>query len=134
MISSTICRINALILAVAGGILLFAPDNVLPALVTGYPPSGFWLGQLLGAACLGFAALNWLQRNAVVGGIYSRPLVFANLIFYFVGAMSLLRLAVNTQRPVAVWWLAILLVLLAAVYAVLLFRGPFGALGEAKDA
>lgn len=128
MIGSTITRINALLLLLAGAVLLFAPDRVLPSLVIGYPLSGAWLGQLLGAACLGFAALNWLQRNAVIGGIYGRPVVFANLVFYFVSATSLLRLAVDTRRPIAVWWIAIVLVLLAVVYAILLLRGPFGPL------
>ena len=103
MIGSAITRVNALLLLLAGVVLLFAPDRVLPSLVIGYPPSGVWLGQLLGAACLGFAALNWLQRNAVIGGIYGRPVVFANLVFYFVSATSLLRLAVDTRRPIAVY-------------------------------
>jgi hypothetical protein len=134
VISSTITRVNALLLLLAGVVLLFASDRVLPNLVTGYPTSGIWLGQVLGAACLGFAALNWLQRNAVIGGIYGRPVVFANLVFYFVSAMSLLRLAVNTSRPVAVWWIAILFVLLAAIYAVLLMRGPFGSLDPPDQA
>lgn len=131
MISSTITRVNALVLLVAGALLLFAPDQVLPSVVAGYPPTGFWLGQLFAAACLGLAALNWLQRNAVLGGIYGRPVVFANFVFYFVGAMSLLRLAVDTARPVAVWWVAIVFVLFTVAYALLLFRGPFGPLDPA---
>lgn len=107
--------------------MLFAPDIILAALVPGLPRSGVWLGQLLGAAWLGIAALNWLQRRAVLGGIYGRPTVLANAILYFVGSMSLLKvlLSGDSPPPIELWLIAIPSALLAVAYALLLFRGPF---------
>ena len=64
---------------------------MLPALVPGFPPDAAWLGQLLAAAWLGIAALNWLQRSALLGGIYGRATVSANVVVYVVSALSLLR-------------------------------------------
>jgi hypothetical protein len=91
VISSLLSRVSAAVLLLAGVALLFAPDVLLPALVPGFPPVAAWLGQLLGAAWLAVAALNWLQRAAVLGGIYGRPVVLANVALYFISALSLLR-------------------------------------------
>jgi hypothetical protein len=118
-------------LLLLGGItLLFAPDVVLPALASGFPPTAVWIGQLLGAAWIGVAALNWLQRGAVLGGIYGRPVVLANLALYFISALSLLRVLLGGEAPRAVWLALAPAAGLAAVYGALLLRGPFDPLGR----
>ena len=124
MISGFISRTSALWLGVAGFALLFAPDAVLPRLVAGYPSSGLWLGQLLGAAWLGLAALNWINRRLILGGVYGRPIVLANAIHYFISAMVLLR-AVTREPQVSVELMAIPAITFAVAYGALLFRGPF---------
>ena len=69
MTSSLISRLSACVLFLGGATLLFAPDVILPALVPGFPPAAAWLGQLLGASWLAVAALNWLHRSTVLGGM-----------------------------------------------------------------
>src|SRR5919107_5264542 len=103
MISSLVSRVSAALLALAGLALLFASDVLLPAAVPGFPVAAAWVGQLLGAAWLGVAALNWLQRAAVLGGVYGRPVVLANLALYFVSALSLLRAVADGAAPRALW-------------------------------
>ena len=125
MISSLLSRLSAAVLAVGGVALLFAADAVLPALAPGFPPAAAWLGQLLGAAWLGVAAMNWLQRDTVLGGIYGRPVVFANVALYFVSALSLLRALVGGAARPALWVACVPAAVLAAAYAALLLRGPF---------
>ncbi|HET7620665.1 MAG TPA: hypothetical protein VFK39_02070 [Gemmatimonadaceae bacterium] len=110
----------------AGGVvLLFAPDAVLPRLSPGFPVSALWLGQLLGAAWLGVAALNWLGRGALLGGIYGRPTVFANTALYFISALVLIRAATRAEAPAPLLVLAAPAVALALTYGWLLYRGPF---------
>jgi hypothetical protein len=94
--------VSAAVLLVAGIALLFVPDTVLPRLVPAYPEAALWLGQLLGAAWLGMAALNWLNRSTVLGGIYGRPVVMANLALYCVSALVLLRAAERADFPCSV--------------------------------
>ena len=125
MISSLLSRASATVLLVGGLVLLFASDVLLPSLVPGFPPAAAWLGQLLGAAWLGIAVLNWLQRVAVLGGIYGRPVVFANLALYFISALSLLRGLLGGGAPRALWLLLAALATLAVSYGILLLRGPF---------
>ncbi len=111
-------------LLVSGITLLFAPDMVLPRLVPGYPEAAGWLGQLLGAAWLGVAALNWLNRSTLLGGIYGRPVVAANMALYLVSALVLVRAAGRAGFSSALWFVAAPAVVLAIAYALLLFRGP----------
>ena len=124
MISAFISRTSALWLGIAGFALLFAPDAVLPRLIAGYPSSGLWLGQLLGAAWLGLAALNWINRRLILGGVFGRPIVLANAIHYFISAMVLIR-AVIRQPEAFVELAAVPAITLAVAYGALLFRGPF---------
>lgn len=125
MISSLLSRISALVLLTGGVGLLFAADVLLPAVVPDFPPAAAWLGQLLAAAWLGVAALNWLHRNAVLGGIYGRPIVLTNLALYFISALSLLRALLDKAMPPQLWFVLVPAVVLATVYGTLLLRGPF---------
>ena len=125
MISSLLSRISAIVLLLGGFVLLFASDAVLPALVPGFPPSAAWLGQLLAAAWLGIAALNWLQRSALLGGIYGRPTVLANVAVYFISALSMLRALLGQGVPSVLWAVFAPLVALAVTYSALMLRGPF---------
>ena len=131
MISSLVTRASAALLLLGGVALLFAPDLILPRLVPGFPAAGLWIGQLLGGACLGMAALNWLQRAAVLGGIYGRPVVLANLVLYFVGALTLIRALQDPAASRALWLVAAPALGLAVVYGARLLRGPFDPLERA---
>lgn len=132
VISSAVSRVSAAVLLVAGVALLFGADALLPMLAPGFPPAAAWLGQLLAAAWLGVAALNWLHRGALLGGIYGRPVVFANVVLYFVSALSVLR-ALPGGGP-RLWLVAGPAAALAVAYGVLLFRGPFDPLPGAAPA
>jgi len=133
MISSVVSRVSAVVLLVGGVTLLFAPDVVLPAVVPAFPPAAMWLAQLLAAAWLGVAALNWLQRSALLGGIYGRPVVLTNGALYFISALSLLRALLDGTAPVVMWLVFIPLAALAVVYGALLLRGPFDPLQRAAS-
>lgn len=123
-ISSTASHASALVLAAGGLALLFAPQPIVSAI--GAPPSRATdvVVQLLGGAWLGLAALNWLQRRAVIGGVFMRPLVFANTIHYLVAALVLLK-APEPQGSALVAIASAIAGLLAIVYAALLMKGPF---------
>ena len=124
-ISSRVSTLSAIVLAVGGVALLFAPDVVMPALVPGFPPSAVWLAQLLAAAWLGVAALDWLQRATLLGGIYGRPVVLANLALYFIGDLAVLRALREPDAAPALWIIAVPATLLAIAYGALMLRGPF---------
>ena len=111
-------------LLVGGLALLFASDAILPRLVPDFPAAAVWLGQLLAAALLALAALNWLSQSALLGGIYGRPVVLANAAFYFIAATVLVKVITRHDASTALRLVFLLVVLFAAMYGWLLFRGP----------
>ena len=125
MISTRIARASAAFLLLGGVALLFAPDVLLPRLVPAFPPAGAWLGQLLGAGWLALAALDWLTRSTLLGGIYGRPVVVANAAHYFVAATVLLKVVAGRGAPPALWLVAVPVAAFAGIYGWLLWRGPF---------
>lgn len=122
--SSIISRASAILLALGGLALLFAPDVILPALVPDFPAAGAWIGQLLAAAWLGVAVLDWLDQSPLLGGIYGRPIVMMNAILYFISTMTLLRSATRHGAPVTLWLATVPMALFAGIYWWLLLRGP----------
>ncbi len=90
-----------------------------------------WLGQLLAAAWLGIASLNWMQRSAILGGIYARPLVYTNFVLYLVSGLSMVRVVTVPGASAGAWGLAVPMCALAIAYAALMFRGPFDPLPTA---
>lgn len=125
MIAGHISRASAALLAFCGLSLLFLADEILPRHLPGYPPGEFWFGQLLAAACLAMAVLNWLSRHTLLGGIYGRPVVAANATGYFIAAITLLKPTIAGAFRPAGWLLTIPVTALAVAYAWLMFRGPF---------
>jgi hypothetical protein len=125
MFSSIVSRASALFLGATGLALLFASDSILPTLIAGFPPAAALAGQLLAGAWLGVAALNWLSKSALIGGIYSRPVVSTNALLYFVTAMSLVKPLLRGNAPPILWIAFVPIAAFAVVYMWLLFRGPY---------
>lgn len=125
MRSTLVTRASALLLGLTGLAFLFAPAELLARIAPAIPASAAWLGQLLGAAWLGLAAMNWTTRFTMVGGIYGRAVVFANATAYFVSAMVLLSAARRVDFTPALLLVTLIAIVMAVLYGYLLFRGPF---------
>jgi hypothetical protein len=121
--SGMLPRISATLLAVCGLSLLFAGDLLLPRLATGFSAEVSWFGQLLAAAWLSLAVLNWVTRSSVLGGIYGRPIVLANTTLYFVSAMVLVK-AASRADLLAIWVAVLVAGAMAFLYGSLLFGRP----------
>ena len=92
---------SAMVFAVLGLLLLFAAEDLSGLL--GPESTNHPLLQLLGAALLGVAAMNWIARGSALGGIYGRAVVAGNQTHLTVGAILLLKRALETDHPH--WWL-----------------------------
>ena len=120
---------SAIFLGAMGVAASFLPVEILTFLDPGINRSLATVVQLLGAALLGFAMLNWMAKAAPAGGIYGRPIVTANLVHFTVGGIALAKLAAVGDLPAAAIALAALYVIFALCFGVVMFgRGPIGAL------
>ena len=78
-------------MAILGVIASFFPQEILA--YSGSHPAGLGvlLVQICGALYLGFAALNWMARANIIGGIYSRPVALGNFLHFAVVGVVLLK-------------------------------------------
>jgi hypothetical protein len=111
----------ALVLALLGLGALFAPQELLT--YVGAAPSGFLppLVQLLAAALLGMAIIDWMAKDSKVGGIYNRPIAIGNLIHFSIGAISLAKFAIHGIPPVFAVVATVVYVVFALAFGVVVF-------------
>jgi hypothetical protein len=116
---------SCVVYAVVGIAYLFAPAETATLFGFGGANAALPL-QLLGAAYLGFAALNGMSRQSIAGGIYSRPLLVANLLFALTSALTMLRPLLVVSVPPMFWILFLASALFAVLFMRLLLRPPAG--------
>ena len=114
---------SALVLGLAGAAGLFLPQEILAAIsapATGIVPA---LIQLHAALLLGFAMLNWMAKDSLIGGIYNRPVLVGNVAHFTIGAITLVKLVVRDATPPMIAATAIY-VIFAISFGMLMFGSP----------
>ena len=81
----------AIYLGVVGFGLTFLPQEIAGFFEAGTNQTLILAFQILGALYLGFGMMNWMAKNSLIGGIYSRPLVVGNLMHFLVSAFALIK-------------------------------------------
>jgi hypothetical protein len=114
---------SALFMTALGATASFLPEEVLRYTGTVPAPLINSVVQAGGALYLGFAALNWMARGVLIGGIYSRPLALGNFLHFFVVAVTLIKVLFELRLPLIVG-LAIAYTVLAVWFGLVLFRRP----------
>ena len=116
-----ILTISAIVLFVAGGAALFAPDELARSIDAAASRGLAVVIQLLGSGFLGFALINWMSRGNRIGGIYARPLGMGNLLLFSTAALTLGRASATAKLPAGGIELCALLAVLAASFGWLVF-------------
>jgi len=125
MNTKLIMTITAILLAVIGIGLTFAPDNIIALLGINDNVVTRLILQLMGAGYFAFAMLNWMAKGAIIGGIYNRPIGVANLTHFSIGGIALIKVVLhNHQLPVALSIMAGFYVVMACVFGVIVSRHP----------
>ncbi len=92
--------------------LTFLPKEICQFLTIDVTHISILIFQLLGAAYLGFSMLNWMTKNNLVGGIYSRPLVMGNLTHFLISSFALIKIIFHSENSFGV------ILVLAIAYSV----------------
>ena len=103
---------STLFLGISGAVLTFLPNEVIYKLNLVPNPLSTLTFQLLGALILGFAMLNWMNKDGLIGGIYSKPLVVGNLMHFGVGVMALVKIISIVELH------SVIIISLTVIYAV----------------
>lgn len=84
--------LSAVFLGIVGLVLTFLPKEILEYTQVEINPMSFLILQVLGSLYLGFAMLNWMTKNNLIGGIYNKPLVVGNLAHFFISSFALIKI------------------------------------------
>ena len=83
---------SAVFFGIIGLGLTFLPEELYGYLSTERNQTALLILQIFGAAYLGFAMLNWMTRNNLIGGIYGKPLIIGNLVHFLVSSFALIKI------------------------------------------
>lgn len=92
--------------------LTFIPKEISEFFNMDLTQNSFLVLQVLGAAYLGFAMLNWMTKNNLIGGIYSRPLALGNLAHFLTSSLALIKITMHLESSIMV------VLVLAIIYSV----------------
>lgn len=108
---------SAIALGIAGLAVSFVPAEFLGLLGLSASEPLPVLMNLMGGLYLGFALVNWMAKDNMIGGIYARPIAIGNFLHFFVGALSLAKQQLSGE-------VSAILVSALVVYGI--FAGLFG--------
>lgn len=115
--------ISSLILGVSGIILTFAPEGILSNLEVEPNQISILLVQIIGGLYFGYAMLNWMAKESLIGGIYNRPIAVANLTHFFIVGLAMIKLFISgSSLPFVVWFAGVIYIALALLYVIILFN------------
>lgn len=80
--------------------------------------------QMMSALFMGFAIMNWMQRGAIIGGIYARPLAMGNFFHFVIGTFALGKVLADKPHLPGMWIMTGIYFLFAAAFAIVLFTHP----------
>jgi len=103
----------------------FLPQKTLTALEQNPTQVLTIIIQIMGALYLGFAFLNGMAKNVLIGGIYAKPLCIGNLAHFLIGGLALLKFIMNSKlenRYLII--LMIIYLLLAVAYGIAFQKTP----------
>ena len=111
---------SAIFYGIIGIGLTFMPEEISEYMGMNINEFSLLILQILGAAYLGFAMINWMTKNNLIGGIYSKPLIIANLVHFLVSSFALIKIIGSIESHFKV------LLVLTIIYSV--FTLSFGLL------
>lgn len=116
---------SSLLLGATGLLLTFASNFAMQCLKVETNSMTVVIGQIMGALYFGFAMLNWMTKESLIGGIYNRPVAIANFTHFAIAALALIKLwLANREAPTALWIMGGIYITFAIAFILLLFRHP----------
>ncbi len=111
---------SALVMAALGVVATFLPQEIIASL-GGNGRTLPLLVQVLGATYLGFASLNWMAKESLIGGIYSRPVSMGNFLHFAIAGIALVKAVAAGERAVAVLVCTAIYVIFAVAFGAVVF-------------
>ncbi|MBL7960003.1 hypothetical protein JNL27_07140 [bacterium] len=115
---------SALFMGLLGLSVSFLPQEIMRS--AGVEPAVLTLLclQILGALLLAFAMINWMAKDILIGGIYSRPVAVGNFMHFMVGALALIKGVLKNSDLSVLWIAALIYCAFAIAFGMVIFMRP----------
>lgn len=115
---------SALFMGLLGLSFSFLPQEIMRS--AGVDPAvlPLLILQILGALLLAFAMINWMAKDILIGGIYSRPVAVGNFMHFVVGALALMKGVLKNSDLSFVWVAALIYSAFAVAFGMVIFMRP----------
>lgn len=125
MNSKYLMAASAIVTGLLGLAASFLPKEIL--VNAGISPSETLIlfVQVTGALYVGFGIMNWMAKAVLIGGIYAKPLAMGNFTHFLIAAIALLKFVSNHSVSPYVWTAAIVYLIFAILFGIVLFTSPF---------
>ena len=118
---------SAILLGLAGLSFSFIPNELAAFAGLGIDHSSILSLQVIGALLFGFGVLNWMAKGSLIGGIYAKPIVTANLSHFLIVSLALIKVLLSGAiNSLPFYLLTAVYVLFAALFGWLFFHSPVG--------
>ena len=107
-----------------GLIATFAPQELLTSTGSGSQVMTLLLVQATGGLYLGFSFLNWMAKDNLIGGIYSRPVALGNFLHFFMVAIALIKALTAGTRGTGVIGAVLVYAVFAVWFGFVVFGSP----------
>jgi len=124
MNTKLLMRLSALFMAGLGVGASFLPQEIDTHLGGRGAFHAVLILQIAGALYLSFAILNWMAKDVLIGGIYSRPLALGNFFHFAVVSITLLKALAAGSRATEITAAAAIYFLFALWFGRVLFTSP----------
>jgi len=125
MHTKMLMRLSSLFLGILGLAASFMPQEILAHYGARSSGLGALLLQVVGALYLGFAVLNWMARDILIGGIYARPVALGNFLHFGVVGLTVWKaIAGGTSRGSDIVAGAIVYSVFAVWFGLIVFTHP----------
>lgn len=122
MNTKLLMTISAFIMGVTGIILSFLPREVGTYL--SLASTNPIVLQLMGSLYFGFAMINWMSKENLIGGIYGRPVAIGNFTHFLIGGLALVKLTFNNSGMAYIPIAAMVYSVFAILFGYVFFANP----------
>jgi hypothetical protein len=116
--------LSAAFMLALGLITTFSPAELLASTGGTAQITATLLVQASGGLYLGFAILNWMAKDNLIGGIYSKPVALGNFLHFFAVAMALTKAVTSGQRSTTIVVLTLCYAVFAVWFGLVTFTNP----------
>ncbi len=115
---------SALVLGITGIAMTFAPDQITAALRAETSTITLLFVQIIGGLYFGFAMLNWMVKNSLIGGIYNRPIATANFTHFTIVGIAIWKILPDGGLPISLLVTGVVYAVLGIAFGLILFTHP----------